>query len=522
MEIVGTNMEEEQKNKKKLMTIISVLIVILLIIAIGLFVLINYLKAQQFKFIVDKQTISSSKYASDLFVFQNDEVYISLKDVSTIIGYKFYNGGYKQYTENTDKCYLECDNEVTTFERDSNKIYKTPTDDLDYTYYTLQEPIKRMNGKLYINSKDLGVSCNLQIQFNKETNRVIIYTLPYLVNYYTAQYTNSSLTTSFNNQKALLYGLMVVQSIDNTDQYANTRDIKYGINNLDNEEIVGMKYTNIEFIEGTQEFLVTTEENKVGLITADGDTRVLPQYDKLKQIDKDLNLYLATNGEKSGVIERNGKILIYLEYDQVGIDLTQFPTNDIKNKYILFDNAIPVKQNDKWGLYNIDGELILPIEYTSMGCVTRTSSNRSLNNVLVIPEIEGIVVGQEMQEESRKTTYYGIYNSAGKELVRVCLENVYSVTTSGQEQYTMIYNGNTIDVIEYVREWVLPQESEQVEAESTNTVNETANEVTNSTSTENQMTSETSAETVQQEETQSTEQQVQAVDEQQTVQEVTQ
>lgn len=500
MEIVGTNLEEEQKNKKKLMTTIIVLIIILAIIAAGLFVLIGQLKEKQFKLIIDKQIISTNKYSSDLFVFQNEQVYVSLKDVASLIGYKFYNGGYKQYTEDTDKCYLESDNEVTTFERDSNKIYKTPTEDLDYTYYTLQEKIVRINGKLYVNSKDLGLSCNLQIEYNKDKNRVIIYTLPYLVATYTNAYSNSSLS-NFNNQKALLYGLMVVQSVENTEKNVSANEIKYGINNLDNEEIVGMKYTNIEFIEGTQEFIVTTEENKVGLITSDGTTRVAPQYDALKQIDKDRNLYLATNGNKSGVIERNGKILIYLEYDQVGIDLTQFVTNDIKNKYILYDNAIPVKQNGKWGLYDIDGKLILPIEYTSMGCVTQTSSNKSLNNVLVIPEIEGIVVGQEFEEDSRKVTYYGIYNSTGKELVRVCLENVYSITASGQEQYTMIYNGNSIDVIEYVKEWVLPQESEVT---NTNTVNEVANEVTNNTNNINaqqvqEVTSDIQEQTVQQE-----------------------
>ena len=29
----------------------------------------------------------------------------------------------------------------------------------------------------------------------------------------------------------------------------------------------------------------------------------------------------------------NGKILVYLEYDQIGVDTTDFTTNDIKNKY---------------------------------------------------------------------------------------------------------------------------------------------------------------------------------------------
>ena len=47
---------------------------------------------------------------------------------------------------------------------------------------------------------------------------------------------------------------------------------------------------------------------------------------------------------------------------------------------------------------------------------------------------------------------YGIVNSRGKELVEVCLDTVYSVTVSGKDEYTMVNAGNSIDVIEYVKQ----------------------------------------------------------------------
>lgn len=480
MEIIGTNMAEKQKKNKKIMKIIIALIVLLLIISIGLFITIYYLKAQQFKFYTDGKLISNSAISSDLFVFEDNKVYVSLKDISEIIGYNYYNGGYKQYTEDTTKCYLECTNEVVTFERDSNKIYKTPTDEVDYTYFTLDEPIKRINGKLYITSKGLGTACNLQMGYDQESNKMVIYTLPYLTTYYTAQYSNAAIEGSFNNQKALLYGLLVVQNIENTDKATNNKDIRYGIHNLNNEEIVGNKYINIEFIEGTQEFIVKTIENKVGIITSDGTTKVSPQYDTLKQIDKDLNLYMVTNNGKSGVIEKNGKILIYLEYEQIGIDISKFPTNDIKNKYILFDNAIPVKQNGKWGLYDITGNLILPIEYINLGCISKTSADKTLNNILIIPEVEGIVVCKQFYIDSDTREYYGIYSSTGKMLVPEALETVYSITASGKEEYTMINAGNSYDVIKYIKEKVLAQE----DLSNTNTVaNEELTKTVNSEAT---------------------------------------
>lgn len=475
MEIIGTNITEKERKSKKVMKIIIVLIVLLLIISIGLFATIYYLKSQEFKFYINGKAISSNSIANDLFVFENDTVYVSLRDISSLIDYKYYNGGYKQYTEDARKCYLEGANEVVTLEKDSSTIYKTPTDDLDYTYFTIDEPVKRINGKLYITSKGLSTSCNIQIEYNAQTNRMTIYTLPYLVNFYTAQYSNASLEDSFNNQKALLYGLLVVQNIDNTEKSISKDSIRYGIHNLNNEEIVGMKYTNIEFIEGTEEFIVTTEEKKVGIITSTGNTKVNPQYDALKQIDKDLNLYMVTTNGKSGVIEKNGKILIYLEYDQIGIDPTKFQTNDIKNKYILFDNAIPVKRDEKWGLFDIRGNLILPIEYVSLGCISQTSSNRTLNNILIVPEVEGIVVCREFEENSRKQEYYGIYSSRGRELVPPALETVYSITSSGQDEYTMIYKGTSYDVIEYIKEYANPEDYPSTDTEE----NEDENEISN-------------------------------------------
>ena len=193
MEIIGTNYEEKQKKSKKIMIIISVIIVILFLISIGLFGTIYYLKSQQFKFIVNGTVISNNAMSDDLFIFENDKVYVSLRDISELIDYKYYNGGYKQYTEDATKCYLESKNEVATFEKDSTTIYKTPTEEIDYTYFTLEEPIKRINGKLYISSKGLTVACNLQMSYNKEANNITIYTLPYLTNYYISKYSNSSL-----------------------------------------------------------------------------------------------------------------------------------------------------------------------------------------------------------------------------------------------------------------------------------------------------------------------------------------
>lgn len=450
MGIIGTSQEENNKKTKKIMIGITIAIIILLIVSIILFVTIYYLKGQEFKFFVDgKQTNA----VEDLFAYEGNKVYISIKDIAPIIGYNYYNGGYKQYTEDHTKCYLESENEICTFEKGSNTIYKTPPTQLDYEYYTIENEVKSLNNKLYISAEGLSIACNLKFYYQPEQNQITIYTLPYYANYYTKNYKTSAVSGSFKNQKALLYGLMVVQNVENTNQ-SNNSNIRYGIYDISKEnivEIVGTKYTDIEFIESTQEFIVRTTEGKVGIITSDGDTKVQPQYDSLKQIDKDLNLYLATSNNKKGVIEKNGKILIYLEYDEIGVNTTEFQSNNIKNSYLLFGNVIPVKQNGKWGMYDVKGNLILPIEYDGIGCV---SGNKSLNNILIIPDIKGIVVSKIYElERERKTTLYGVINHKGTVLLPAALETVYSTVSNGREEYSLIYQGATYNAIEFIKQY---------------------------------------------------------------------
>lgn len=481
MEIIGTNQEEKDRKTKKLMVGITIVIIMLLIISIVLFVTIYYLKDQLFKFYVDDA--KTKLPTTDMFVYDQDKVYVSIKDIAPIIGYNFYNGGYKQYSEDTTKCYLESENEVCTFEKDSTTIYKTPPEQVDYEYFEIEEPVKKINNKLYVTAEGLSLACNLKFYYQPEENTITIYTLPYYANYFTQNYTTSAVYNSFKNQKALLYGLIVVQNVENTQQNYDTKNIRYGIKTIEGKEIVGTKYTGIEFIESTQEFIVKTTENKVGIITTDGDTKVSPQYDSLKQIDKDLNLYLATNNGKKGVIEKNGKILIYLEYDEIGVNSEPFQTNNIKNSYLLFNNAIPVKQNGKWGMYDKKGNLILPIEYEGLGCIV---NNNTSNNTLIIPDIKGIVVSKVYEiEDNKKITLYGIVNWLGRELIPTGAETIYSTVTNGREEYSMkVYKGDTHNVIKYANERLNLQElndetkSQMDEEENINEVKNT-NELNN-------------------------------------------
>ena len=460
--IGGNHQTEEQLKAKKWMKIIAVILVLLLIACIALIGLAYYIQETELKITIDG---ASQKQMKELFVFEGDTVYIPIRDFATYVGYSSYSGDYKQYAEDTTKCYVESTHEIASFTLNSNKIYKTDGSN-DYEYYEIDKPVKMINGKLYTTIEGAKIAFNIAFSYDKGKNNMTIYTLPYLVKHYTAKFPNSAIAddkANFNNQKALLYDMLVVKNSDN----------HYGVNSLKGTEIIGTKYASIEFIESSKEFIVTTDENKMGIMSYDATTKIRPEYDNIKQIDKDAGLYLVTNSNKQGIVDGNGNIVLYLEYDQIGIDSAKFTANNIKNQYLLYDTCIPVKRANLWGLYDKNGKEILPIQYDALGCSVGSgnSGDKTANNILLIPDYEAIVV--------RNGEFYGVVNVNGKELLPSVLKSVYSITTSGEETYYMIYNEQVINVISYLDKYIKKQENENNNTQTNTTTDTETNTTTN-------------------------------------------
>lgn len=429
------NLNKKNKNTKTIMIIIIVLIIFLLIICGVLLYMISVSENSIMKLNLDGK---STNFSSDMFIVENGKLYIAIKDFGQLLGYTPYNGDYKnrRYSENTSDCYISSTDEIASYSLNSATMYKKVSDNEDYEYFDLEEPVKTQNGKLYVTAEGMEIGTNSIIDFNQQTNQITVYSLNYLIQLYSAQYPNAAIvddTANFNNKKALRYGLVVV---------ANEQDY-FGVYSVDGAEIIGTKYTDIKFKEDSQEFTVTTEEEKMGILSTDGTTKIEPNYTEIKQISTDLDYYLVSNNEKYGVINHNGNIIIHLEYAQIGVDGSKFNSNGLDNPYILFDNCIPVMQNNKWGMFDINGNQILPVEYDEIGCLIGTQANETGNNVLVIPQYEAIVVG--------KAGKYGIVNSLGEEYVQIALDSVYSQTVNGEEKYYMTFtrqieeNGELVD-----------------------------------------------------------------------------
>ncbi len=447
-DLIGNNYEptEEQLNAKKWMKIIGVILALLFVICIALVVLMYYIQASQLKVTIDGK---ENAKLQDILLFEEEKIYIPIRAFAQYVGYESYNGDEKG--EDKTRCYVRCANETASLAMDSDKVYKQLLNKEDYEEFTLEEPVIMKNDTLYTTIDGAKVAFNISFEYDKNQNKITIYTLPYLANYWNTQFAKTSVKgddTNFNNQKALFYNRIVVKNADNY----------YGVYDLKGKEVLGTKYSNIEFIEGSKEFIVTTAEGKMGIISYDATTKITPDYNEIKQIDKEAGLYLVKNGSKQGVIDNSGKTIVYPEYDQVGIDPTKYSSSNkydnsnIKNQYLLYDKCIPVKKGEQWGIFDKNGNKVISVEYEELGCSVGKggsgSQTESTNNVLLVPEYEGIVV--------KKGGLYGLVDSQGNQLLPIALKSIYSETSAGKTTYHMLYNEQEINVIDYIKKYVKP------------------------------------------------------------------
>ena len=448
--------ENNQKKLKVSLVVVIVLIVLLVAIAIFLYLYMQKELKKQLKVEIDGIPNSNlSKSNSNVFFINNGKVYTSISNIAKEVGYTYYPGEYKEYTESKNSCYVTNSSELVDFTANSNKIRKYPLlSQSEPQDFEIDEPVSERGANLYLSESGLERAFNLKISYDQSQNKITIMTLGYITSKFESGFSNVIITKSefpkdviFNDQKALLSNLVVVKD---TSSDSNLYGVSLYKDNQLSSVIISPRYTSIEYIEGLDDFIVKTEDNKFGIIGKDGITKVKPSYDAISEIDKNYGLYLVTSGQKQGVVNQNGKIIVYQDYDQVGLDKDN-QDNNVKNRYLLLNNCIPVKANNKWGLIDKDGNQITPLEYDTIGCATIKNSNTSSNSVgiTLIPDMDGIVVGNTYETENAKINKYGIVNSKGKLIVGVTADYAFAVTLENVTKYYLLINNQNIDIVDY-------------------------------------------------------------------------
>ena len=436
MNLIDESVNYKKKDSsKKVAKIILILIAVIIIAILSVLGVLMYIKNGELKLYIDG---NSNDKVKDMMVVEADgTVYFPIKEIASYLGYQSYNGEYTDKSEDASKCYIQNENEIANFVLISNKIYKLVLENSDgnYDYYYANKPVKAMNGKLYVTSDALENAFNVSFKYDTDNNRVYIYTMPYLIQTYSSKvldYGYDAISDNFVNQKAVLNNMLVV-----------TKDQGkiYAVIDTKGNAIIEAKYDNIEYLQNTGDFLVTSN-NKEGIISAKRETKVQLLYDSLELVDSDSGLYIAEKDKKYGVIDSKGNIKIYIEYDQIGIDNTQFEKNNIKNKYLLDNGMIPARKDKLWGAFDKNGKTLLNFEYDSFGYIA--TSNKEAINLLIIPDYNLMVVCQNKK--------YALVNSTGDMVIRPVLDDAYMTISSGKKYYYMNANDRKINIEEFLDE----------------------------------------------------------------------
>lgn len=462
MDIPGT--DNTKKKDKKMLNVVKaiiIIVVVLLVLIGGLLVYMSQLKTAEFKLKVDNKLVSS--ISEDTFIIEGNNVKVKLSSIERFLaGYSFRNGQYgrsSQYSEDRTSCYIQNDNEVASFVQNSKKIEKVVLNEggaslsvggnsnnkINYEEYEIADPVEMINDNLYVSLEGFCTGCNVQARYDAKTNTLTVLTLPYVANYYTNEIQEADVmgeNAVFSNQKALLYGWVVVK-----DDKGNV-----GVNDTKNQMVIGKKYKAVKFIESTKEFIVQTPEDKMGImvISNQGSKIVItPAYDGILQIND--SLYLVSNIDKDnniqkyGIINKNNKKIVDVDFDEIGLDMNQISKYDVQNAYILYDDCIPVKKDNLWGFFSLSkADLIVEPTYDEIGCIIGTSTASAASNGILVPDYEGIVV--------KKDEKYGLINSSGKVLINMVATKFYENTINGKTEYFFTYNDQEYNLVEFLIE----------------------------------------------------------------------
>lgn len=347
------NNRPQRSKGSKLVMIALIICILLVIIIVALMIYLQMTQTPQMTLRINGNQITLQQ---DVIVSDsNGTRYISLKDLSDLLGYKYNNGAYMEYEEDKTKCYIDNNYEIIGFNKDSSLIYKTTEDSqTDYEYYKLNKNILEYQEKLYVALEDLNKALNLICDLSN-ANNITIETTTYASSIHAEQMkeTNYILTSDSNNLKAMSYGMLVV-----------SRDNLLGVLNQNHQEIIGNKYRTMEFNEYNMTYIVSNERNQYGIITTDGNIQIALRYDSLRVINYEPLLYEVSQNKKYGIMKEDGQMLTELEYDRIG-----YPA-DLQNKinYTLIipdldgrtGSTIVVCKDGKYGLvYLTNGKAFL-------------------------------------------------------------------------------------------------------------------------------------------------------------------
>ena len=360
-----------------------------------------------------------------------------IKKMAEFLNYDAYNGDYITRSEDATKCYIETEQELVSFTLNSNVLIKVIEGQTQQVH--IAEPIKEINGELCITAEAAQDAYNFTFYYDTEANQIYIQTLSYLYNGYSSQFQAKGYVTieneTFENKTAILDGMLIVKS---QNEY-------YGAITTTGESILETKYDSINYLRKTSDFLVESNGKK-GIISATKETKVELVYDNIETVtNKNDVFYIVEKSGLYGLLDAEGKTIIYPEYEKIGIDVTSYAQNGVTNGCILYNQIVPVQRNNKWALFNINGERVTDFIYDSFGCPNTQSGVARRYGVIEVLDYN-LIVGCQSGK-------YNLITLEGKALFgSSILDSVYITISQGKNVYYITSGSTTKELISFLQE----------------------------------------------------------------------
>ena len=435
MELYDENLEEK---KSKVPMIIGISIGVLVFLTILIVVGIIYLKSSITT--ININGVRNNQIEKILYLEEKEEgteLYLPIIKMAQYLGYEGFTGDYKYKSEDSTKCHVEDlnGNETAMFSKDSDILVKI-TADSEIQYITLDKPVIEKDGELYASKQGIEKAFNILMDCDKKFKNINMYSMDFLLTYYTSRLNIGSYSTKFADKKAIFENMIIIQENN-----------QYGVIHASTgKSVLETKYQEIRYLPMTTDFIVKSN-GKYGIVTKEKVEKARAVYDEIKVMDNQNGLYLVKQNNSYGVINTNGEIVIQPEYNKIGInDISRYAQNGIESSYLLLDELIPIMNNENlWGFFNLKGEKVIDFKYTALGCTSSKATNSY--PVLVLPSNKIIVVG--------KDNYYNLVTTAGEQLIPDnTLNSVYlkTNTQTGENQFFMTYNNN--EKVINIEEWL--------------------------------------------------------------------
>lgn len=314
--------------------------------------------------------------------------------------------------------------------------------------------------------------------------------------------------------KEILTSYKNVQAIPNnntssTNSYLTSilkykQDDKYGIITIDGKTVTKPVYESIEVLEYKDEVLKVKQNDKFGLININGDVIIKPEYNsiatdsyynqsskyqkagyivnvvteqgyrygyinsqgkqvldtmftnvkRITEVKDDNNTYLITYKNGQAGILKNGQTVIENEYEDISYDVT--------------NNVLVLQKNAKQGVYDLAGNMILPIQYDNIE-ILGTLINATKDGKLMVFNVSGTVQDENsLKAMYPENNYYITVDRNGKYGVadqnkNSIINNEYNYIEYAFDKYFIATKNEKIGVIDETGNIVIPIENSIVQ-----------------------------------------------------------